>query len=414
VDDGPLDRGPVLVATDGAPAASGALRFAHRLEHRRGLPVVVVSVFEPIPLFEAGLGPSPTEPELHEERRGALEERVRDQLRSVRGSADAWPLEFLEGPPARRITERAREVGARLVVVGRGRGGVLERVLGGETALRVVRLSDRPVVAVPEELRDLPRTVVAGVDFSPFSERAVRATLPLLRSPARLHLLHVAPPGGGVASDAAEAWAGYRKEAERRLALLERSLSLGRGGEALLHLREGRPGEEVLALAEEVEADLVTAGSHGHSFVGRLLLGSVSTRILRSAPSAVLVAPPGRGSEEGAADPVTLEEEEWIEEIRRFVDRHRGRTVSVELHDPELGLQQSSRGLALGGADYDAIRDRLVVVVGREESGAPGVTHTLPRPRTVERREGEGEEVLRVTLPRGELLLRADARGEAG
>lgn len=51
----------------------------------------------------------------------------------------------------------------------------------------------------------------------------------------------------------------------------------------------GRPAEALVALARERETDIVAAGTHGLG-VKRLLLGSVSQRVLEAAPCSVLLA----------------------------------------------------------------------------------------------------------------------------
>ena len=58
----------------------------------------------------------------------------------------------------------------------------------------------------------------------------------------------------------------------------------------------GSPSTEVLSRAEEWSADLIVAGSHGRSLIGRLILGSVSNRVLSEAHCSVRVArgKPGR------------------------------------------------------------------------------------------------------------------------
>lgn len=411
---GDVERGPVLVATDGTAAAAGALRLARRLELRDGVPVAVVTVVEPIPIFDAGFGVSLPEAQVYESRRGALEERAGDQIREIRESEGAWRLHVMEGLPAPSIVRKARELRARRILLGLGRHGIMERFLGTETALRVVRLADRPVVAVPGGMDRLPRTAVAAVDFSAFSVRAVRAALPLLKTPAGLHLVHVTSGVESLPFQSEEWRHAYDREVEERLSELEKELDLPRGWTVTTAVRNGQPSEEVVRYAGEVDADLIAAGSHGHSFVGRLVLGSVSTRILRAAECAVLVAPPPEPPEEIAEEPVTPEERVWLERLDAFRRRHAGRPVRVELHDPDLGAQHSSSGLPLSGLDYDARRDRFVVVLGREEPGAPGLTHTVTAPRSMESVETDGDEALRIGLERGFLLLRAAGEGEEG
>jgi hypothetical protein len=61
-------------------------------------------------------------------------------------------------------------------------------------------------------------------------------------------------------------------------------------------LREGDPAEEIVALAEGLDADLVVVGSRGSGLVGRLITGSVSEAVVRRAPCPVLVVRGGEGS----------------------------------------------------------------------------------------------------------------------
>jgi nucleotide-binding universal stress UspA family protein len=54
----------------------------------------------------------------------------------------------------------------------------------------------------------------------------------------------------------------------------------------------GDPAEQIVAEATAGAYDLVVVGSRGRGTVGRLLLGSVSTRVVADAPCPVLVAGP--------------------------------------------------------------------------------------------------------------------------
>ncbi len=56
-----------------------------------------------------------------------------------------------------------------------------------------------------------------------------------------------------------------------------------------VHARIGHPAEEILAVANDVGADLVFIGSHGKTGVERFLLGSVSERVVREAQCPVMV-----------------------------------------------------------------------------------------------------------------------------
>src|SRR5688572_14826861 len=55
----------------------------------------------------------------------------------------------------------------------------------------------------------------------------------------------------------------------------------------------GSPGWEIVTEAERLDADLIVVGAQGHSFLSRLVLGSISQRVLTEATCSVRI---GRGS----------------------------------------------------------------------------------------------------------------------
>jgi nucleotide-binding universal stress UspA family protein len=58
------------------------------------------------------------------------------------------------------------------------------------------------------------------------------------------------------------------------------------------HLDEGRAARAIVDLAETIEADLIVMGSAGRSGLPRLILGSVTERVLRKSPVPVLTVHP--------------------------------------------------------------------------------------------------------------------------
>jgi nucleotide-binding universal stress UspA family protein len=57
------------------------------------------------------------------------------------------------------------------------------------------------------------------------------------------------------------------------------------------HERDGTVVEEVLQTANEISADLIVMGSHGHGSVYNLLVGSVTEGILKAGQRPVLLVP---------------------------------------------------------------------------------------------------------------------------
>lgn len=66
----------------------------------------------------------------------------------------------------------------------------------------------------------------------------------------------------------------------------------------------GHPVKVILAQAEESDCDLIVIGAQGHSFLGRLLIGSVSDSVATHAKCSVLVVRPGEGEQTDAASDV--------------------------------------------------------------------------------------------------------------
>lgn len=57
-------------------------------------------------------------------------------------------------------------------------------------------------------------------------------------------------------------------------------------------LREGKPADQILAVAREWEADGIVIGTHGRSGVSRLVLGSTAESVVRHAACPILVIRP--------------------------------------------------------------------------------------------------------------------------
>ena len=85
------------------------------------------------------------------------------------------------------------------------------------------------------------------------------------------------------------------RKAEAQAALdqaLAAMQAAGIDSEALL--AEGRPDQVVIETANNRQADLIVVGSHGRGGLSRLLLGSVSERIMGQAQCPVLIVPGSR------------------------------------------------------------------------------------------------------------------------
>jgi nucleotide-binding universal stress UspA family protein len=78
------------------------------------------------------------------------------------------------------------------------------------------------------------------------------------------------------------------------------------GHQALAEVRMGSPRKVISECAMEVQADLIMVGSHGHSAVGRFLLGSVAQAVLRIAPCPVEIVRFPAGSPAPSSHPLKV------------------------------------------------------------------------------------------------------------
>jgi nucleotide-binding universal stress UspA family protein len=141
--------------------------------------------------------------------------------------------------------------------------------------------------------------ILLAVDGSPYTTKAVTyisTHLNWFKEAAELHLLHVkAPIPSGFATHGARAVAGdsavdnyYREEARAALSTAETSLSASN-----IPFKSsfviGDVAEEIKKYAADNNIDLIAMGSHGHSAIANMVMGSVATKVLAHTTVPVLI-----------------------------------------------------------------------------------------------------------------------------
>jgi nucleotide-binding universal stress UspA family protein len=80
-----------------------------------------------------------------------------------------------------------------------------------------------------------------------------------------------------------------RREAKEVLEQQAKRIEQSGGTVKETHLREGRAAEEIVEVAEEIDAGLIVMGSRGHGRLTRALMGSVSDTVVRHAHCPVTI-----------------------------------------------------------------------------------------------------------------------------
>ncbi|KTG09589.1 hypothetical protein AUR64_13025 [Haloprofundus marisrubri] len=284
----------ILVPTDGSEAATQALDHALLLAAAMDASVHALHVVNAEPDETAGATDNRDAEEVVDTLR-RFGERTLDAV-SDRSESETTSVEtaLRTGVPHDEILAYADEQGVDLVVMGtQGRSG-LQRYLLGSVAERVVRLANCPVMAVHEDDDATPyERVLVPTDGSDYAEVATDHAVAVARAfDAELHALsavNLAEAGGlfnagGVDSE-------FVSRLDRRAqadtdAVVERADDAGvRSESTVVH---GVPHETVAEYVTDNDIDLVVMGTHGRSGFRRYLLGSITERVLRTAPAPVL------------------------------------------------------------------------------------------------------------------------------
>ena len=220
----------------------------------------------------------------------------------LEGRAHATILDYLEKTPCD------------LIVMGTHGKPWYERIVIGSTAETVLRASALPVLIVHntagrQSSPQLKRLLLA-TDFSVGGLSSEEWTLQLAtHGAAEVSLVHAVenplldvyepdkadidlrkimeesrqhPP-----RSAQPFWDHAHRVAHAKLSLMQQQF-LGAHAQVELVVREGPAAEDILRVAEEKNVDLIVMATHGRSGVRRLVLGSVTEKVVRAAACPVL------------------------------------------------------------------------------------------------------------------------------
>ncbi|MBI3809773.1 MAG: universal stress protein [Nitrospirae bacterium] len=169
-----------------------------------------------------------------------------------------------------------------LVALGNRGLGNFDRLFLGSVSAQVTLHAPCSVLVVKQPPRPI-RQVLLAVDGSKASDHALHFLLhevkPAKNVRIEVTVLYVLPPFAY--SEAAVAGINLAHRYADKLAAAGYRVK-----EAYM---PGDPADEIVAAAKSRRVDLVVAGAKGLSAVGRFLLGSVSTKLVRHCPCSILV-----------------------------------------------------------------------------------------------------------------------------
>ncbi len=200
------------------------------------------------------------------------------------------------GSAADRILRRANEVNADLILLGAGEQTQPGRfVVVGPTATAIIEHAHQPVMAVvPGESPPTFRRILCPIDFSTTSQRGLSNAIQLAKAFRGQLIVGTVFPSGGWVDSLLTAGSGFdvdeKAEQDWRA---EFETLIGRtdfGGVGYFtDLRRGVPHEQIAAMAVEHACDMLVMGATGRTGLARLLMGSVTRRVLQQLPCSVVI-----------------------------------------------------------------------------------------------------------------------------
>jgi nucleotide-binding universal stress UspA family protein len=286
-----LPEGPLIVGVDAGDRSRDAIALAKQLAvgFPGGLLAVYVHNLQELDLLMTG--------SRVEEVEAVVAADAENKLEAVRAVAADMGVPDVElrkdSSAAAGLHQEAVARSAALVVLGSSNRSVLGRVLPGGTADRLLSGSPVPVAVAPHGYadRETARALIGvGFDGSSEARQAAEWAADLAsRSGASLHVIaiHTQLAFGSVVAGGAYGTKTVNQVMAEQLQSETEELAAALSAE--VRAFRGDAGKALVEHSEQL--DLLVLGSRGYGPVKSVLLGSVSSYVLRNAGCPVLVVP---------------------------------------------------------------------------------------------------------------------------
>ncbi len=274
----------VMVGVDGSDAGMNALREAAGLAASLGWRLAVVSV---VPPYGGNMNLLNLKRAQH--NLAAPFQEILDRALETARAAGAEAVGILEeGKPYERLVDLAAARGTELTVLGSGLS-FMERLVSGNTIRRVVGYGMGDVLVVPQGTHFDCRLILNPVDGSRAGFTATDKALDLGRmfggTVLSLHVIEAETP----VRDVPELMDGLACRGRECLAEVQaRAEAIGVDLETMN--TEGLAPEVIARTARERGASLVVMSARGEGGLRRLLMGSVTSKVMKLAPCPIYIA----------------------------------------------------------------------------------------------------------------------------
>jgi len=274
----------MLVAFDGSDCSKNALKQAIKFAESETCRVTAVTV----------LRSSEGEPELVRVRQSDGSGRSRDHtpINSIKLIVeDKAEIQTIleEGVIHEAIIDVADKRNCDLIIMGRRVLSRLERAFVGSFTAHVIRYSPIDVLVMPGKAVIAWDTILFATDGSKYSDIAMDRVLELASAHgSALKIVSVLGASDNLYNELPGAVERMIEHAQENVDVVKRKAE-EIGLDAETFIREGEPHEQIVKLVNELKADAVCMGSHGRTGLERILMGSVTEKVIEKAKCPVLV-----------------------------------------------------------------------------------------------------------------------------
>ena len=275
----------ILVAYDGSSSAKNALSLASQLAREDKSWIKVLAVVPPYQGDLELIGVS----DIKETIVGPGEEL----LAEAKWLADHEGVHILtnleQGEPYEQIVQVAEEEHCDLIIMGRRGKSKMERALIGSVTARVIGHTAKDVLVIPETAKLSWENILLATDGSTCCDNALARALEIAQErKALLNAVSVVYTNDEFYAMGQDPVKELYREADKVLDKVKKWAG-DLGVQTKLYVRDGEPHQAITAMASEISASLIVMGSHGRKGLTRLLMGSVTERVIGYADCPVLV-----------------------------------------------------------------------------------------------------------------------------
>ncbi len=275
----------ILVAIDGSAASLHALEESFRLAQNEGSWLTVVSVTPSYTgdLYLVAIG------DVMAAMRKPYDEALRKAQELAQENKALIKTVCEEGEPYEKIIDLAQAVHCDLIVMGRTGLRRLERVLVGSVTARVIGYSPVDVLVIPSDTTVGFKNVLVATDGSKYSSSAEKKAIDFAASyGGALTVISVVDVPSELYAESPKTVDKLIKKAKGYVEAVRKDAKAS-GIKVETLVREGEAYKVITDTAKELFVGIIVMGSHGRTGLKRLLMGSVTEKVIGHAPCPVLV-----------------------------------------------------------------------------------------------------------------------------